>query len=124
METEDSITKEELAEAVRILKEDLSKSEIRQLNKRLDDMETSRSERAAKDDERWEKLEKRYASEEGGEGKSGENPEEGGGDKGSGEPVIPPVAGGPPPVVEPEPVVEKKGRRAWWERELYSKSEG
>lgn len=107
------VSPEELAEAVRILKEDNGVKAIRGLQTRLDEIETKRSERDARDDERWEKLQ--------AGGKTPETPPESVGNPGS------PPAGGdgntivPPPVKTEEPEKEEKpGRKRWWENGNYS----
>lgn len=106
------VSPEELAEAVRILKEDNGVKAIRELQTRLDEIETKRSERDARDDERWEKLQTG--------GKTPETPAEPIGNPGS------PPAGGdgntivPPPVKTEEPKREEKTRKRWYENGNYS----
>lgn len=106
------VSPEELAEAVRILKEDNGVKAIRGLQTRLDEIETKRSERDARDDERWEKLQ--------AGGTTPETPAEPVGNPGG----TPPVGDGttivPPPVKTEEPAEEKKTRKRWYENGNYS----
>lgn len=98
----------EMQEAIRILREDMTAREFKELRERLDHIETQHSERDAK----WAEV---Y-------GNATKAPE----------PVMtPPVEpakapepeGAPtPPPVKTEPVVEpKKGRTPWYERDVYSR---
>lgn len=103
---------EEMKEAIRILREDMTAKEFKELRERLDHIETQHSERDAK----WEEA---YGKREAAPPAGQEPPKEP-----AKEPAGEPAGEGgtpTPPPVKTEPVVEpKKGRVPWYERDVYS----
>lgn len=103
---------DEMREAMRILKEDMTQREFAELRTRLDQMEDKRSERDAEWAEKFQKM-------EGSGEKAEEKPEEKAGEKvkgGDGQNGVPT----PPPVVEPPAEPVKEGKKRWYERGNYA----